>query len=382
MSSSDEQGKPQQTPKKYHSRNRSSNSQKTFASYTRQNDFSSSSDEEASAKKYARASYLKKQNRILSSSDEVFSDVPETPTKYSLKSNYHSFQAKKYRRTKRCTRTTSTNYTSGDQNSNECMASKVRENCDDRLIPQSNNTSTSISSNDLELDTIDDNERTIIDQLRHESGYAEHRTGSESSSSMCSTETPDSAESSTESGLEDNEQVGSFDKMLYNDSEISTGATYLLILKFCTKYKLSRKAQSDLLQLIRIICPKDAAENIPKSYRKLVSKMIPSLEKVEKQMICLTCNQPLKSGICNNGHAQPSNSAQDNPHFYNIPLEPQLQMLLEGKNESAILLAWKTKILISICIKLVSSDVTIRKNSSFFSYLRIVVSDSSFTLIL
>ena len=292
MSSSDEQGKPQQTPKKYRSRNRSSNLQKKFASYTRQNDFSSSSDEEASSKKCAKASYLTKQNRILSSSDEVFSDVPETPTKYLLKSNYYSLQAKKYRRTKRCickninyTRTTSTNYTSGDQNSNECMASNVRENCDDRLLPQSNNTSTSISSNDLKLDTIDDNERTIIDQLRHEAGYTEHRTGSESRSSICSTETPNSAESSTESGLEDKGQVGSFDKMLYNDSEISTGATHL-ILKFCTKYKLSRKAQSDLLQLIRIICPKDAAENIPKSYRKLASKMIPSLEKVEKQMIC------------------------------------------------------------------------------------------------
>ena len=351
MSSNDEQGKLQQTPEKYRSRDRNSNSPKKFTSYTtRQNEISSSSNEEASARKYAKASYLTKQNEILSSTcdDEVFSNVPDTPTKYSLKSKYHSLQSKKYRRTKKSTckninyrDMASLNNTLADQNINEYVETDVQENCNEHFSPHSNDDLISISSNNPVLDTIDDG--IITEQRDQETGNTEDRTTSESSGSACSTESPDSAESSTESEFEDNEQVGSFDKMLYDDSDISTGATYLLILKFCTKYKLSRKAQNDLLQLIRIICPKDAAENIPKSYRKLVSKIIPLLEKVEKHMICVTCNQPLKSGICDNGHVQPPNSEQDDPYFYNIPLEPQLQMLLKGKDPVILVACMKEK---------------------------------------
>ena len=87
MSSIDKQGKLQQMPEKYRSHDCNSNSPKKFTSYTtRQDEISSFSN--------AKASYLVKQNEILSSScdDKVFSDVPDTPTKYLLKSKYHSLQ--------------------------------------------------------------------------------------------------------------------------------------------------------------------------------------------------------------------------------------------------------------------------------------------------
>ena len=240
---------------------------------------------------------------------------------------------KKYSRKKICFRnqvvhrgTTSTNNDLVEQNSNEHSHRQydvLQENYDNESAPDSDDNPRPMSSDEFLMEEFDDG--IIGNQSSNKASTYEHQVSSETSSSIESC----TSESSTESE-QDNEQVSSFDEMLYEDSDISIGATYLLILKFCIKYKLSRKAQNDLLHLIKVISPKDAAQKIPKSYGKLIAKTIPSLDKVEKQMICLTSNELLKSGICDNGHVQ--STVQDIPYFYNIPLEPQLKMLLEGKD--------------------------------------------------
>ena len=119
---------------------------------------------------------------------------------------------------------TSLNNTLANQNINEYVKTDVHENGDEHLLPHSNDDFISISSDNPVLDTIDNG--ILTEQRNQETNNTEDQTNSESSGS-------------TESEIEDNEHVGSFEKMLYSDSDISTGTTYFLILKFCTKYKLS-----------------------------------------------------------------------------------------------------------------------------------------------
>ena len=51
------------------------------------------------------------------------------------------------------------------------------------------------------------------------------------------------------------DEVDIFPKMLYTGSNLSVGASCLLIIQFCRKCKLSRKAQNDLLSLIILHFP-------------------------------------------------------------------------------------------------------------------------------
>ena len=173
-------------------------------------------------------------------------------------------------------------------------------------------------------------EHRLTDGRMSLSNKSEHTTSETSDSNSVSES--DSVESLNE---DDEENGGTCDLkgMLYEDSNISTGATYLLILKFCLKYKLSRKAQNDLLKLISIIIPKQASENLPKNCGKLIAKIIPSMKKVEKHQICSTCNEVINSEVCQNGHEQPVTCVEDRPGFYNIPLEPQLKLFLEGRTQ-------------------------------------------------
>ena len=161
-------------------------------------------------------------------------------------------------------------------------------------------------------------------------------TESDSDSRSNSDDDDDETSSSTNSETlqdSDEDETCLFEKPLYNDANITVGASSVLILQFCQKYKLPQKARNDLINLVRQHCPINAELRIPKRYGKMLSLVMPVLQKVEKQTVCAVCNTliPSNSTLCENQHAE-TRVGQDNPYFYNIPLEPQLKLLLEGNN--------------------------------------------------
>ena len=58
---------------------------------------------------------------------------------------------------------------------------------------------------------------------------------------------------------------------------MSVGASCILIMQFSLKYKLPRKAQSDLLTLIKLHCPEEVEIALPQTYKELLKKIMPSL---------------------------------------------------------------------------------------------------------
>ena len=126
----------------------------------------------------------------------------------------------------------------------------------------------------------------------------------------------------------DEDEISMFEMPMYNDANITVGASSILILQFCQKYKLPQKARDDLLKLVKTL-EVQAKQRLPKTYSKMLKLLIPVLKKVEKQTVCAACNKVISSSstLRENGHVD----RQENSFFYIIPLEPQLKMLLEGE---------------------------------------------------
>lgn len=75
---------------------------------------------------------------------------------------------------------------------------------------------------------------------------------------------------------------------------MSVGASCILIMQFSFKYKLPRKAQSDLLTLIKLHCPEEVEIALPQTYKELLKKIMPSLANVTKVRVCLICTKKSK----------------------------------------------------------------------------------------
>lgn len=95
-----------------------------------------------------------------------------------------------------------------------------------------------------------------------------------------------------------------FQKKLYEGCNLSLGSSCTLIIQFARKYKLARKAQTDLLTLIRLHCPGNIENNLPKTHSQLIKRVMPSLRKIEKIKVCNDCSQGVKlnEDKCSNGH--------------------------------------------------------------------------------
>ena len=126
-----------------------------------------------------------------------------------------------------------------------------------------------------------------------------------------------------EENLSGQEEDDVFNQLLYPGSNLSVGASCLLIIQFSRKYKLSRKAQDDLLSLIEVHCPKEGDIKLPRTHEKLVQRVIPLLHKVQKEKVCKMCiDTEGDLDVC--------------PHevgsfLYNIPLKPQLKRIIYGE---------------------------------------------------
>jgi hypothetical protein len=129
-----------------------------------------------------------------------------------------------------------------------------------------------------------------------------------------------------ENDLIDNQKV-------YDGCKLTLETSCFLTLQFARKYKLSRKAQKDLLSLIALHFPEGQETRFPKTCNDLVEKAIPSLPKVRKVKVCQTCSKGIDQDtlLCPSDHQQSANTPKkDESYFIPLPIEAQLKTIVEG----------------------------------------------------
>lgn len=120
-----------------------------------------------------------------------------------------------------------------------------------------------------------------------------------------------------------------FTKSIYEGSNLSVGASCILITQFSRKYKLPRKAQNDLLTLLKLHCPEGVEIALPQTYKELLKKTMPSLANIAKVRVCSICRKEGDATECEDGHPVGRPTKEDS-YFIELPLEPQLKMIIEG----------------------------------------------------
>ena len=120
-----------------------------------------------------------------------------------------------------------------------------------------------------------------------------------------------------------------FTKSIYEGSNLSVGASCILITQFSRKYKLPRKAQNDLLTLLKLHCPEGVEIALPQTYKELLKKTMPSLANIAKVRVCSICRIEGDATEREDGHPVGRPTKEDS-YFIELPLEPQLKMIIEG----------------------------------------------------
>ena len=115
---------------------------------------------------------------------------------------------------------------------------------------------------------------------------------------------------------------------------MSVGASCILITQFSRKYKLPRKAQNDLLILLKLHCPEgvEIALSLPQTYKELLKKTMPSRANIAKiRGFFSIWTKKIKGDAteCDNGHPV-GRPTKEESYFIELPLEPQLKMVIEG----------------------------------------------------
>lgn len=114
-------------------------------------------------------------------------------------------------------------------------------------------------------------------------------------------------------------------KSIYEGSNLSVGASCILIMRFSRKYKLPCKAQNDLLTLLKLHCPEGVEIALPQTYKELLKKTTPLLANIAKVWVCSICTKKIE------GDAHPvGRPTKEDSYFIELPLEPQLKMVIEG----------------------------------------------------
>ena len=114
------------------------------------------------------------------------------------------------------------------------------------------------------------------------------------------------------------------DKLLYKGApaDLTVHIAYVLLFQYSVRHSLTSKAFQELLQLMTVFLPKDAA--IPKSVRHLKQYFVKTYpEQCPKmQKYCSFCQSLIeKTCSCNAGVSQ----------FVTVPVGPQLKSRLESK---------------------------------------------------
>lgn len=119
---------------------------------------------------------------------------------------------------------------------------------------------------------------------------------------------------------------------LYSGAEISTLMTYLLLFQYAIRHGLSTKAFSELIQLVRVLLPKEA--KLPTTVHKLknfLSDLFPDMQ-ADINAYCSFCHRLLPSPLAMCSLCPESRTER----FVTIPLQPQFKRMLEGKQSTLI----------------------------------------------
>ena len=118
------------------------------------------------------------------------------------------------------------------------------------------------------------------------------------------------------------------DSPLYPGSQLSTFQSHLLVFQYAIRHSLTKKAFTELLQLLSVHLPPGAG--IPKSVHSLKQVFVEAFPeaKAEQHLYCSCCQRLIPLGAtscvgdgCN--HGSPA-------VFITLPIGPQLKRMMEG----------------------------------------------------
>ncbi len=165
-------------------------------------------------------------------------------------------------------------------------------------------------------------EEEVISELSPTS--SESSSGFDDSTSYEST--PSSTSESTPYSSEDEVEVEP--TMLYEGADLTEFDSHLLLFQFALRHSLTKKAFSELLDLVAVHVPQTA--KVPRSVYKLKQyflRLYPNSETVSYRY-CANCHQ-----LVHNPNLTCENGCQAKlREFLYVPVAPQLQRMLEGKS--------------------------------------------------
>lgn len=120
------------------------------------------------------------------------------------------------------------------------------------------------------------------------------------------------------------------DRPLYTGAQLSALESYLLVFQYAVRHSLTKKAITELLQLLSVHLPVGAA--IPKSVhglKRVFTECFPEVQPIQ-HFYCDCCQRPMlsASATCSGNGC----SGEGRPAvFITIPIGPQLRRMMEGE---------------------------------------------------
>ena len=196
-------------------------------------------------------------------------------------------------------------------------------------------------------DGLDETNEIINDDPHHDHIRVHEETESDQSDNLCETldSEPDSIchsvcddLTSEESLSEDSSVVSDPDDSpeslgelpLYPGSTFTSSNFDALLLAYFKRHHVSEAAKEDLLKLLELALP-DGNNTATSSY-KFNKRHEDCLLPYKLMELCPTCHQKVERQICHNSECVDDGLQVDPVRFFVIPLKPQIQRLIKGKN--------------------------------------------------
>ena len=116
--------------------------------------------------------------------------------------------------------------------------------------------------------------------------------------------------------------------VLYSGAPLTSSTSFVLLLTFVMKHKLTREAFNDLLLVIEAHCPRP--NNCKTSVKKLLEFGSQANEDLEKHYFCDYCKAYFGKGT-GNCNICGQRISKGGGFFIEVPVEKQLQMFFTGK---------------------------------------------------
>ncbi|XP_044165512.1 uncharacterized protein LOC122949481 [Acropora millepora] len=132
----------------------------------------------------------------------------------------------------------------------------------------------------------------------------------------------------TNASLDSEQHESKPDDVLYSGAPLTSSTSFVLLLTFVMKHKLTREAFNDLLLVIEAHCPRP--NNCKTSVKKLLEFGSQANEDLEKHYFCDYCKAYCGKGT-GNCNICGQRISKGGGFFIEVPVEKQLQMFFTGK---------------------------------------------------